>query len=73
MSTTFYHGSIAEGAHTVVAQGGPTREELIQWVSVYGDEVDAPADPPPGRASGLPSRDELIRWVSVYGDEVAWR
>lgn len=80
MSTTLYQGSTAEGTHTVLAQGRPTREELIQWVSVYGDEVDAlacrggvaaTADPAPERAAGLASREEVIQWVSVYGDEVA--
>jgi hypothetical protein len=81
MRTTVCQGSTAEGAHTVLAQVGSTREELIQWVSVYGDEVDAlacrggveaTADPAPGRAVGLASRDELIQWVSLYSDEVAW-
>lgn len=81
MSTTLYQEPTAEGAHPVLAQEGPACEELIQWVSVYGDEVDAPAcgggvetaaSPAPGRDAGLASRDELIQWVSVYGDEVAW-
>jgi hypothetical protein len=76
MSTTLYHGSTAEGAPSVPPQGRPTREELIKWVSVYGDEVDevacrggmaATAGP-----AGLASREEVIQWVSVYGDEVAW-
>jgi hypothetical protein len=28
-----------DGAQTDPARVGPTREALIQWVSVYGDEV----------------------------------
>jgi hypothetical protein len=80
MSTTLFQGTTAQGTNTVLAQGGPTRAELIQWVSVYGDEVDAlacrgsaeaTASPTPRRAAGLASRDEVIQWVSVYGNEVA--
>lgn len=81
MSTNLCQRSTMGGAHAVLAQGVPAREELIQWVSVYGDEVDVPAcsgcleataGQAPGRAVGLAHCDELIRWVSVCGDEVAW-
>jgi hypothetical protein len=72
----------ADGAQTDPARGAPTREELIQWVSVYGDEVDPlasrerptrPGSPGAAAAAGLTSREALIQWVSVYGDEVVTR
>lgn len=80
MSTIVFQRSTAESAPTLLAQGRPVRAELIQWVSVYGDEVDAltcrggveVSRPAPGQAAGLANRDGLIQWVSVYGDEVTW-
>ena len=71
--------STADGAQTDPARGGPTREELIQWVSVYGDEVDPlaireqptrPGSPGAAAALGVAGREALMQWVSVYGDEV---
>ena len=81
MSTIVFQRSPAKSAPILLAQGRPVHAELIQWVSVHGDEVDAlacrggvqtMAGSAPGRVAGLASRDELIQWVSVYGDEVTW-
>ena len=71
--------STADGAQTDAARVGPTRQGLILWVSVYGDEVDPlasrewptqPGSPGAAATPGLASHEALIQWVSIYGDEV---
>jgi hypothetical protein len=78
-ASAHHQEATADGAQTDAARVGRTRQELIQWVSVYGDEVDplASRERPTQHGSsgaaatpGLASREALIQWVSIYGDEV---